>query len=141
MERYFEPHLNQVVKKSGSCLLSAWVSDRKLVLGQQKVDTKSNEKTAIPELLKSLDLKDSIVTIDVVACGIKNADIITSKEEHYMLVLKNNNKNICQQVSERFAQVKTQLPKYEHVDSGNSQIETQTCYVENNLTLYDDLAH
>ena len=53
-------------KKSGLCLLSAWVSDHKLILGQQKVDSKSNEKTAIPDLLNSLDLKDSIVTIDAI---------------------------------------------------------------------------
>lgn len=61
-------------KKSGLCLVSAWVCDHKLILGQQKVDSKSNEKTAVPDLLKSLDLKDSIVTIDAIACDIKNAD-------------------------------------------------------------------
>lgn len=127
-------------KKSGLCLLSAWVSDHKLILGQQKVASKSNEKTAVPELLKSLCLKESIVTIDAIACDVKNADIITSKQGHYILALKNNNKHIYQQVSERFAQVKTQLSKNEHVDFGSGRIETRTCYVENDLTLYDDLA-
>lgn len=127
-------------KKSGLCLLSAWVSDHKLILGQQKVDTKSNEKTAVPDLLNSLDLKDSIVTIDAMACDVKNADLITSKQGHYILALKNNNKHIYQQVSERFAQIKSQLPKNEHIDFGSGRIETRTCYVENNLTLYDDLA-
>ena len=126
--------------KSGLCLLSAWVSDHKLILGQQKVVSKSNEKTAVPELLKSLDLKDSIVTIDAIACDVKNADIITSKQGHYILALKNNNKYIYQQVSERFNQIKTQLPNNEHFDFGSGRIETRTCYVENNLTLYDDLA-
>lgn len=47
--------------------------------GQQKVYSKSNEKTAVPELLKSLDLKDSIVTIDAIACDIKSANLITTK--------------------------------------------------------------
>lgn len=128
-------------KKSGLCLLSAWVSDHQLILGQQKVDTKSNEKTAVPALLNSLDLKDSIVSIDAMACDVKNADLISSKQGHYILALKNNNKHIYQQVSERFAQVKTQLPKNEHIDFGSGRIETRTCYVENDLTLYDDLAH
>jgi len=127
-------------KKSGLCLLSAWVSDHKLILGQQKVASKSNEKTAVPDLLNSLDLKDSIVTIDAIACDIKNANIITSKKGHYILALKNNNKHIYQQVSERFAQVRTQLSKNEHIDFGSGRIETRTCYVENDLTLYDDLA-
>jgi len=128
-------------KKSGLCLLSAWVSDHNLILGQQKVDSKSNEKTAVPDLLNSLDLKGSIVSIDAMACDSKNADIITQKQGHYILALKKNNKNICQQVSERFAQVKTQLSKNEHIDFGSGRIETRTCYVENDLTLYDDLAH
>jgi predicted transposase YbfD/YdcC len=125
--------------KSGLCLLSAWVSDHKLILGQQKVASKSNEKTAVPDLLNSLDLKDSIVTIDAIACDIKNADIITQKQGHYILALKNNNKHIYQQVSERFAQTKTQLPNNENIDFGSGRIETRTCYVENDLTLYDDL--
>lgn len=47
--------------------------------GQQKVYSKSNEKTAVPELLKSLDLKNSIVTIDAIACDIKSANLITVK--------------------------------------------------------------
>ena len=128
-------------KKSGLCLLSAWVSDHKLILGQQKVDSKSNEKTAVPDLLNSLDLKGSIVSIDAMACDVKNADLITSKQGHYILALKNNNKHIYQQVSQRFAQVKSQLPKDEHIDFGSGRIETRTCYVESNLALYDDLAH
>lgn len=81
------------------------------------------------------------MTIDAMACDVKNADLITSKQGHYILALKNNNKHIYQQVSERFAQVKTQLPKNEHIDFGSGRIETRTCYVENDLTLYDDLAH
>lgn len=75
------------------------------------------------------------------ACDVKNADLITTKQGHYILALKNNNKHIYQQVSERFAQVKTQLSKNEHIDFGSGRIETRTCYVENDLTLYDDLAH
>jgi len=128
-------------KKSGLCLVSAWVSDHKLILGQQKVDVKSNEKTAVPDLLNSLDLKGSIVSIDAMACEVKNADLITQKQGHYLLALKNNNKSVYQQVSERFPKIKTQLSNNECIDFGSGRIETRTCYVENNLTFYDDLAH
>ncbi|MFD2519479.1 ISAs1 family transposase [Emticicia soli] len=127
-------------KKSGICLISAWVSEHELVLGQQRVDGKSNEKTAIPELLDSLDLENSIVTIDAIACECKNADLITAKKGHYVLALKNNNKHIYQQVSERMKQNYSQLANYQDIDFGSGRIETRTCYVENNLTLYDDLA-
>ncbi|GAB3519553.1 ISAs1 family transposase [Emticicia fontis] len=127
--------------KSGICLISAWVSEHELVLGQQRVDGKSNEKTAIPELLDKLDLENSIVTIDAIACEHKNADLIATKNGYYVLALKNNNKHIYQQVSERMKQNRLQLPHYQDVGFGSGRIETRTCYVENNLTLYDDLAN
>jgi hypothetical protein len=75
-------------KKSGFCLLRVWVSDHKLILGQQKVDSKSFKRTAVPDLLNCLDLIDSIVTIDAMACDVKNADLITSKQGHYILAWK-----------------------------------------------------
>lgn len=128
-------------RKSGICIVSAWVCEHRLVLGQQKVDTKSNEKTAIPELLESLDLVHSLVTIDAIACEQKNADLIIQKQGNYILALKNNNKHIYQQVSERIMKTYHQLPFYQHIDFGSGRIETRTCYVENNLNLYDNLAY
>lgn len=127
-------------KKSGICIVSAWVSEHQLVLGQQKVDDKSNEKTAIPDLLNSLDLSNSLVTIDAIACEQKNADLIVEKKGNYILALKKNNKHIYQQASERMSKIQSQLPHNHHVDFGSGRIETRTCYVENNLQFYDDLA-
>lgn len=127
-------------KKSGICIVSAWVSEHRLVLGQQKVDTKSNEKTAIPTLLENLDLTDSLVTIDAIACEQKNADLIVEKQGNYLLALKNNNKGIYQQVSDRLIKIHQQLPYNQDIDFGSGRTETRTCYVENNLDLYDDLA-
>lgn len=92
-------------KKSGICIVSAWVCEHRLVSGQQKVDTKSNEKTAIPQLLESLDLTDSLVAIDAIACEQKNANLIVKKQGSYLLALKNNNKSIYQQVSDRIVKV------------------------------------
>ena len=128
-------------KKSGICIVSAWVAEHRLVLGQQKVDSKSNEKTAIPQLLESLDLKDSLVSIDAIACEQKNADLIVKKGGDYLLALKKNNKHIYQQVSERLLAKGTQLPHYQDIDFGSGRIETRTCYVESHLDLYDDLAN
>ena len=122
-------------------MVSAWAADNGISLGQVRVNEKSNEITAIPELIKALDLVNCIITIDAMACDVKNADLITSKEGHYILALKKNNKHIYQQVSERFAQIKPKLIKNEHIDFGSGRIETRTCYVENNLILYDDLSH
>lgn len=127
-------------KKSGICIISAWASEHHLVLGQQKVDGKSNEKTAIPELLQCLDLNQSLVSIDAIVCQKKNADLIVNRQGAYLLSLKKNNKHMFEQVSSRMLQIYNQLPYYKDVDFGSGRIETRTCYVENKLCLYDDLA-
>lgn len=127
-------------RKSGLCIVSAWVSEHRLVLGQERVEKKSNEKTAIPQLLDSLDLKDSLVSIDAIACHVKNADLIVERQGHYLLALKKNNKSIHEQVSERMQAKKAVLPSFEHMDFGSGRIERRRCYVESDLALYDGLA-
>ena len=62
---------NSYDKKAGNRainIVSAWATNNKLVLGQRKVDNKSNEITAIPELIKVLDIAGCIVTIDAIGC-------------------------------------------------------------------------
>ena len=129
-----------IQKKSGLCVVSAWVSEHRLVLGQERVAAKSNEKTAIPELLKSLDLNDSLVSIDAIACEPTNAELIVEGGGHYLLALKRNQASLFEQVSERMQQTKSQLPVAEHVDFGSGRLETRRCWVETRLDLYDGLA-
>ncbi|MBK8677442.1 MAG: ISAs1 family transposase [Sphingobacteriales bacterium] len=69
------------VKKSGICIVTAWACEQRLVLGQQKVAAKSNEKTAIPELLDALELAGSIVSIDAIACQPHIAEQIRNKRQ------------------------------------------------------------
>ena len=71
-------------------MVSAWSSSQRLVLGQTKVDDKSNEITAIPKLLDLLTIKGAIVTIDAMGCQRDIAEKILSKEAHYVLALKGN---------------------------------------------------
>jgi len=127
-------------RKSGLCVVSAWVSEHRLVLGQERVEQKSNEKTAIPQLLGSLDLKGSLVSIDPIACQVSNADLIVERQGHYLLALKKNNKAAHEQVSERMQAKKASLSSFEHVDFGSGRIERRRCYVERALALYDGLA-
>lgn len=126
-------------KKSGLCIVSAWAGEHRLVLGQEKVASKSNEKTAIPDLLKTLDLTNTVVSIDAIACEKSNAALIVEKKGHYLLALKKNQGQLYEQVSERMQQVKIQLPVSESIDFGSGRIETRRCYVESNLDFYDDL--
>src|SRR5215207_7802560 len=71
-------------------LVSAWASEQDLVLGQRCVDGKSNEITAIPELLDRLALKNSIVTVDAMGCQTAIAERILTRGADYLLTLKAN---------------------------------------------------
>jgi len=71
-------------------MVSAWATSNRLVLGQLKVDDKSNEITAIPELLKTLDIAGCIVTIDAIGCQKSIARQIIEQFGDYVLALKAN---------------------------------------------------
>jgi predicted transposase YbfD/YdcC len=71
-------------------MVSAWSSEQRLVLGQTKVNDKSNEITAIPELLDLLELEGALVTIDAMGCQRDIAEKIISKKANYVLALKGN---------------------------------------------------
>jgi predicted transposase YbfD/YdcC len=84
-------------------MVSAWASANQLVLGQVKVDDKSNEITAIPELLQALALEGCIVTIDAMGCQKEIAAAIVDKRADYVLTLKQNQGNLYSDVALLFA--------------------------------------
>nr|WP_225226340.1 ISAs1 family transposase [Komarekiella delphini-convector] len=79
-------------------IVSAWATTNKLVLGQVKVDSKSNEITAIPELLKVLELSGCIVTIDAMGCQKEIVKLITQQSADYVITLKKNQGNLYDEV-------------------------------------------
>ena len=85
-------------------MVSAWSSANGMVLGQVKTDEKSNEITAIPELLKVLAVKGCIVTIDAMGCQKKIATQIIEGEGDYVLALKGNQSSLSEQVEAVFEQ-------------------------------------
>jgi len=100
----------KTVRRSGSRrhdhgplpLVSAWASDQGLVLGQREVDGKSNEITAVPELLDTLHLDGSIVTLDAMGCQKQIVERIRAKGADYLLV-KANHGRAFEVVREHFA--------------------------------------
>jgi predicted transposase YbfD/YdcC len=84
-------------------MVSAWASSNRLVLGQLKVDEKSNEIRAIPALLKLLLLKGCIVTIDALGCQTEIVELITQQEADYVISLKGNQGTLHQEVQDLFA--------------------------------------
>jgi len=89
--------------KAAIHIVSAWASANRLVLGQLKVDDKSNEITAIPALLKLLEIKGCIVTIDAMGCQTEIAELITEREADYVLALKGNQGTLHRDVQDLFA--------------------------------------
>lgn len=79
-------------------IVSAWANKNKLVLGQIKTDDKSNEITAIPELLKKLDISGCIITIDAMGTQTEIAKTIVDAQAEYVLALKENQKTLYNDV-------------------------------------------
>jgi predicted transposase YbfD/YdcC len=113
-------------------MVSAWASENRLVLGQVKVDDKSNEITAIPQLLELLDLTGCIVTIDAMGCQKEIAAQITAQEAEYVLALKGNQSGLFEDVQELFAYaVENKFADCDHaqtVEKGHGRIEIRDCW-------------
>jgi len=85
-------------------VVSAWAGQTGLTLGQVAVDTKSNEITALPELLKLLDLQDKTVTSDAIGCQKEIAQTIVDSGGDYVLAVKANQPTLHPELQEAFAQ-------------------------------------
>jgi predicted transposase YbfD/YdcC len=83
-------------------LVSAWAAANRVVLGQVATEAKSNEITAIPQLLALLRIKGCIVTIDAMGCQTKIAEQIIEQEGDYVLALKGNQSTLASEVEEAF---------------------------------------
>ena len=92
-------------------LVSAWAAKNRMMLAQVKIEDKSNEITAIPELLKMLDVENSIVTIDAMGCQTKIAKQIRSQNADYVLVLKENQKTLYDDVESIFGRAEENKQK------------------------------
>lgn len=88
--------------KNAIYMVSAWAHDNHIVLGQRKVDEKSNEITAIPELLRALDVAGCIVSIDAMGTQKDIAAQIVAQEGDYVLALKNNQPHLFEDVQGLF---------------------------------------
>jgi predicted transposase YbfD/YdcC len=123
-------------KKSIVHMVSAWAEKNHIVLGQVKVDKKSNEITAIPKLLDLLVLKGCIVTIDAMGCQKNIASKIIEKEADYLLSLKGNQGNLVEQVEDSFRFLPVSAFD-EELDYGHGRVETRRCSVVSDLSLIE----
>ena len=83
-------------------LVGAWPSENSLVLGQTRTEAKSNEITAIPELLRLLDVSGCIVSIDAMGCQKEIAQTILDRGADYLLVVKENQGRLYEDIRDLF---------------------------------------
>ena len=116
-------------------MVSAFATEARVVLAQEKVSDKSNEITAIPKLLNLLDVKGHIVTIDAMGCQHAIADLIVSKGGDYIFSLKGNQGLLCEDV-ELFLndpKFKNASPSCTDYDKGHGRFETRICIVSTDV--------
>jgi len=120
-------------------LVSAWAARAHLSLGQVAVDGKSNEITAIPQLLELLDLKGALVTIDAIGCQKAIAGKIIDKGGDYVLAVKGNQERLLSDIQETVGKAldgefaKHQVAMITTVDEGHGRQEQRTYTVITNL--------
>lgn len=117
-------------------LVSAFASELGVVLGQLKTEEKSNEITAIPELLDLLDIAGAIVTIDAMGCQSKIVEKIIEKEADYLIGLKGNQGTLNNDVRLLFESKPqgTIFQGDEEYDKGHGRLETRRCTVTEDIT-------
>lgn len=115
-------------------MVSAFASNTRLILGQEKVREKSNEITAIPKLLDVLFLKGAVVTIDAMGCQKTIAEKIRSKEADYLLALKGNQGDLNDDIRTYFeGEVEQDLEVYKNYDKVHGRIEIREYKVSKNI--------
>jgi predicted transposase YbfD/YdcC len=116
-------------------IVSAWVSEQAVVLGQVKCEEKSNEITAIPELLKILDIEGCVITIDAIGCQTKIVEEIIGKGADYVISLKGNQGNLHREIkeyldwAERIGFKEIKYDYSETLEKGHGRIEERRCWV------------
>jgi predicted transposase YbfD/YdcC len=115
-------------------LVSAWATANGLTLGPVAVDAKSNEITAIPQLLQLLDLKGCVVTVDAAGCQKEIAAQIVDQGADHVLALKENQPTLHAQVSDYFLEQLTaaapggKLRRHRQVEEGHGRAETRETF-------------
>lgn len=122
--------------KSALHLVHAWAVANHLLLGQVAVDEKSNEITAIPKLLKVLEIAGAIVTIDAMGCQKEIAETIRERKAHYVLALKANHEHLYEQVVAFFDRLmKGPDIRYHRAwDQGHGRDECRRCWATSDLS-------
>jgi predicted transposase YbfD/YdcC len=136
---------NRSAGKNALHLVSAWATENGLSLGQVAVDAKSNEITAIPQLLELLDVAGALVTIDAMGCQKDIAAKVREEKADYLLAVKENQERLYQDIvaymhaamESDFENIKYSFHQTE--EKGHGRNELRACYVFSDVSVIRDL--
>lgn len=128
---------DQEDSKAAIHMVSAWAGLNELVLGQARTEEKSNEITAVPALLRALELKGAIVSIDAMGCQKAIATQIIAQKADYILALKGNQEELHEQVKALFRHIPPATTD-DHITKDHGRIEQRRCTIIDDLDPLDE---
>jgi predicted transposase YbfD/YdcC len=130
----------KVGSKSVFHMVSAFCHANGVSLAQVRTEEKSNEITAIPELLKVLDLERCLISIDAMGCQEEIANQITEQKGDYLLAVKNNQPALYEALEDTFRlQQSKDVSLSEELDFGHGRIENRSCFISSDLQYVDTM--
>lgn len=134
---------DRALGKGALHMVSAWAAQSRVVLGQWAVDRKSNEITAIPELLKRLAVQDCIVTVDALNCQRKVATTVIERGGDYAMAVKENQEQLYQTLEKLFTPEELHWvahDTHETRERGHGRTEHRQCWVTSDQDYLDYIA-
>jgi predicted transposase YbfD/YdcC len=138
---------DQTIGKDAIHLVSAWASANGIVLGQRKVDAKSNEITAIPQLLKLLNVTGCLITVDAMGCQKDIAQAIRDAKADYLLRVKDNQGKLHQDLADWFTYAdqvhfaNMQHSYHQTVNKNQGRIEIRQCWAIADPVAFEYIRH
>lgn len=121
-------------------MVCAWANKSNIVLGQVRVNDKSNEITAIPKFLETLLIEGNIITIDAMGTQTNIANKIIENKVDYILAVKGNRKELLNEIKDEFRFSKT-IETDTNMDIGHGRIETRKCSVISKFQFIENKLH
>jgi predicted transposase YbfD/YdcC len=114
-------------------VVSAWIAENQITLGEIKTEEKSNEITAVPELLDMLDVKGSIITADAMSCQTAIVEKITEKEADYVIGLKGNQGTLKNDLALYFNDFAKETERVSTLEKSHGRIEKREYFLETDI--------
>lgn len=122
-------------------VVSAFVAENQITLGEIATQEKSNEITAVPELLNSLEIRSSIITADAMSCQKEIVKTITSKSADYVIALKGNQPGLLENVALYFDSFENQIPAFSTNEKDHGRIEKREYRLLTSLSWLPEQKH